>query len=255
MAGVVEGRVAIVTGGASGLGAATAKLLAQEGAKVLVTDVQQALGVETVEAIEQSGGTAKFLRHDARVEADWVEAFVLATATWSTPSLLFNNAGVRPPTRKLEEWTVDEWNDHMAVNSTGVFLGLKHAILAMKETGGSIVNTSSIYGIVGAGLVGAYSAAKGAVRTLTKAAAVECCSLGYDIRINSVHPGFIETPMQQAVVEEMGERAERHMIRATPMRRTGKPQDIAEGVLYLLSDRSRYVTGTELVIDGGMTAA
>lgn len=254
MSAEVEGRVAIVTGGASGIGAATAELLAQHGASVLITDVQADLGEQTVAAIKGAGGTARFMSHDVREESQWAQAFAVATEAWGTPSILFNNAGVRPPTRKLEEWSVDQWESHMAVNSTGVFLGLKHGILAMKTSGGAIVNTSSIYGIVGASFVGAYSAAKGAVRTLTKAAASEVCALGYDIRINSIHPGFIETPMQQAVVEELGERVERHIHRVTPMGRTGKALDIAEGVLYLVSERSRFVTGTELVIDGGMTA-
>lgn len=254
MSGQVNGRVGIVTGGASGLGAATARLLAREGAKVLITDVQEELGQTLAASISDDGGAAQFIRHDVSCEADWEAAFERAVDVWGGVSMLFNNAGVRPETRKLEDWTVEQWEGHMSVNSTGVFLGLKHGIRAMKADGGSIVNTSSIYGIVGASMVGAYSAAKGAVRTLTKAAASECCLLGYDIRINSVHPGFIETPMQKSVVEEMGEAAERHMYRVTPMRRTGKPQDIAEGVLYLLSDRSAYVTGSELVIDGGMTA-
>ena len=254
MTGDVQGRTGIVTGGASGLGAATARLLAGEGAKVLITDVQAALGEAVAASINEAGGTAQFIRHDVAAEADWEHVFAKAMSDWGTVSMLFNNAGVRPETRKLEDWTVEAWEAHMAVNATGVFLGLKHAIRAMKASGGAIVNTSSIYGIVGASMVGAYSAAKGAVRTLTKAAAAECCSLGYDIRINSVHPGFIETPMQKSVVEEMGERVERHITRVTPMRRTGKPRDIAEGVLYLLSDRSAYVTGSELVIDGGMTA-
>jgi len=254
MAGQVEGRVGIVTGGASGLGAATAKLLAAEGARVLLTDIQEALGEKIASVINDAGGTAAFVSHDVAKEADWERVFAHAQDVWGSPSMLFNNAGVSPLTQKIEDWTVENWENHMAVNSTGVFLGLKHGIRAMKVGGGSIVNTSSIYGIVGASMVGAYSAAKGAVRTLTKAVAVECCALGYDIRVNSVHPGFIETPMQQAVVEELGERVERHITRVTPMRRIGKPRDIAEGVLYLLSDRSGYVTGSELVIDGGVTA-
>jgi 3(or 17)beta-hydroxysteroid dehydrogenase len=250
----VQGRVAIVTGGASGIGAASAALLAAEGACVLIADMQAELGEKVVAEICAAGGQAAFAHHDVRREADWERSFEQARSAWGQPSILFNNAGVSPPSRKLEQWTPQEWDAHMSVNSTGVFLGIKHAILAMKKTGGAIVNTSSIYGIVGASFIGAYSASKGAVRTLTKAAAAECCSLGYDIRINSIHPGFIDTPMKDAVVADLGERAERHILKVTPMRRTGKPEDIASGVLYLVSDRSAFVTGTELVIDGGMLA-
>lgn len=254
MLGRVVGRTAIVTGGASGLGAATARLLAREGAHVLVTDVQQVLGEAVVKEIVDAGGEAVFAHHDVVDEAAWETVFAEAAARYRTASILFNNAGVRPRTTRLEDLALEDWEAHLRVNLSGVFLGVKHAIKAMKRNGGAIVNTSSIYGIVGAHMVGAYAAAKGGVRTLTKAAAAECCALGYNIRINSVHPGFIETPMQHSVIEEYGERAEQHMRRVTPMSRVGEPIDIAEAVLYLVAESGKYVTGSELVVDGGMTA-
>ncbi|MEM7254741.1 MAG: glucose 1-dehydrogenase [Pseudomonadota bacterium] len=252
--GRVDGAVAIVTGGASGLGAATAKRLADEGARVLVTDVQAMAGNDVVANITDAGGDAAFFQHDVGEESAWEEAFGTASDRFGTPTILFNNAGVRPRTTRLEDLPLDEWEAHLRINLGGVFLGIKHGIRAMKAGGGAIVNTSSIYGIVGANMVGAYAAAKGGVRTLTKSAAAECCALGYDIRVNSVHPGFIETPMQQSVVEEYGERAVTHIRRVTPMKRIGEPNDIAEAVLYLVAESGKYVTGSELVVDGGMTA-
>ncbi|PJK31600.1 glucose 1-dehydrogenase [Minwuia thermotolerans] len=248
--GRVEGRVAIVTGGASGLGAATAKLLSEEGAKVLVTDIQEDKGREVAKAC---GGV--FLRHDTADEDQWIAAFGKAAADLGTVSILFNNAGVRPKTAPLEDIALDEWKAHMAVNIDGVFLGIKHGIRAMKTEGGSIVSTSSIYGIVGASMIGAYSASKGGVRTLTKAAAMECAHLGYPIRVNSIHPGFIETGMLDSVKAEFGAgMIEKRMIGDTPMKRIGEARDIAEGVLYLVADSGKFVTGIELPIDGGYLA-
>lgn len=248
--GRVEGRVAIVTGGASGLGAATAKLLAEEGAKVLVTDIQEDLGRQVA---ADCGGV--FMRHDTAVEDDWVQAFQKATAELGDVSILFNNAGVRPKTVPLEDTTLEDWQAHMAINMDGVFLGIKHAIRAMKEKGGAIVSTSSIYGIAGAAMIGAYSASKGGVRTLTKAAAIECSYLKYPIRINSIHPGFIETAMLQSTKQEFGaSMIEKRMIGDTPMKRIGEAHDIAEGVLYLVADSGKFVTGIELPVDGGYLA-
>jgi NAD(P)-dependent dehydrogenase (short-subunit alcohol dehydrogenase family) len=248
--GRVEGRTAIVTGGASGLGAATARLLAEEGARVLVTDIQEEAGRQVA---SDCGGV--FLRHDTAVEDDWVQAFQTARSELGPVSILFNNAGVRPKTVPLEETTLDDWKAHMAVNIDGVFLGIKHAIRAMKEDGGAIVSTSSIYGIVGAAMIGAYSASKGGVRTLTKAAAMECTHLGYPIRVNSIHPGFIETGMLESVKQEFGaSMIEKRMIGDTPMKRIGEARDIAEGVLYLVADSGKFITGIELPIDGGYMA-
>ncbi len=252
--GRVADRVAIVTGGSSGLGRATAELLAAEGASVLLTDVAVEAGQAVAEGINAAGGRAAFLAHDVAVEAQWEAAFARA-AEFGSVSILFNNAGVRPKTVPLEDIDLADWQAHMAVNIDGVFLGIKHAIRAMKQSGGAIVSTSSIYGIAGAAMIGAYSASKGGVRTLTKAAAMECASLGYPIRINSVHPGFIETGMLNSTMEEFGEAVmKKRMTRSTPMRRIGEPRDIAEAVLYLVADSGKYVTGIELPVDGGFLA-
>lgn len=252
--GRVAGKVAIVTGGSSGIGRATAELLATEGAAVLVTDVAVETGQAVVEGINAAGGKAAFLRHDVADEAQWEAAFARA-AEFGPVSILFNNAGVRPKTVPLEDVTLGDWQAHMAVNMDGVFLGIKHGIRAMKQSGGCIVSTSSIYGIAGAAMIGAYSASKGGVRTLTKAAAIECTSLRYPIRVNSVHPGFIETGMLDTVVEEFGESfIKKRMVSATPLGRIGEARDIAEGVLYLVADSGKFVTGVELPIDGGFLA-
>lgn len=253
--GRVEGKVAIVTGGASGIGRATAELLAEEGAAVMLTDVQEAEGEAVARGIREAGGRAAFMLHDVAEEAQWLAVFAAAQSAFGGVHILFNNAGVRPKTVALEETELDDWRRDMAVNIDGVFLGIKHAIRAMKQNGGAIVSTSSVYGIVGASMLGAYSASKGAVRTLTKAAAMECCHLGYPIRVNSVHPGFIETGMLKSVVAEFGESfVKKRMIGDTPMRRIGEPRDIAEAVLYLVADSGKFVTGVELPVDGGYVA-
>lgn len=252
--GRVADRVAIVTGGSSGLGRATAELLAAEGAAVLVTDVAVDTGQAVADGINKAGGKAAFLSHDVVDEAQWEAAFARA-AEFGTVSILFNNAGVRPKTVPLEDIDLADWQAHMAVNIDGAFLGIKHGIRAMKQHGGAIVSTSSIYGIAGAAMIGAYSASKGGVRTLSKAAAVECASLGYPIRVNSVHPGFIDTGMLDSTLQEFGEEvAKKRMIRATPLRRIGEARDIAEAVLYLVADSGKYVTGIELPVDGGFLA-
>lgn len=252
--GRVADRVAVVTGASSGLGRATAELLAAEGAAVLLTDVAVEAGQAAANGINKAGGKAAFLAHDVAVEAQWEAAFARA-AEFGQVSILFNNAGVRPKTVPLEDIDLADWQAHMAVNMDGAFLGIKHGIRAMKQHGGAIVSTSSIYGIVGAAMVGGYSASKGGLRTLTKAAAVECASLGYQIRVNSVHPGFIDTGMLDSTLQEFGEEvAKKRMTRATPLRRIGEARDIAEAVLYLVSDSGKYVTGIELPVDGGFLA-
>ena len=253
--GRVQDKVAIITGGASGIGEGTVRLMAQEGAKVVIADVQADLGQALAEELNGTGAQVLFVALDVADEDAWMTAMETVQRHFGTPSILFNNAGILPPHMGLENLALADWRRVMSVNIDGVFLGIKHGIRAMKREGGSIINTSSIYGIVSAPYTGPYTAAKGAVRTLSKSAALECAMLGYPIRVNSVHPGFIETAMSLRVAESIDkEKRDRRMRRITPLKHRGEPADIAYGVLYLASDEAKYVTGTELVIDGGMTA-
>lgn len=262
--GRVDGKVAIVTGGASGIGAASARVLAREGAAVVLTDVNAEEGERAAEEIRAAGGTADFLRHDVGEEAEWEAVIAHTLDAHGTLDVLVNNAGIAGGWQ-LTDYTLERWRDIMRVNLDGVFLGVKHAILAMRKSGGgSIINISSIDGIMGAPLRVPYCASKGGVRLLTKAAAIECAQLGDAIRINSVHPGPIATNIFAAAFERsdpglvdafggmsgVGE----YYIRNTPQGRFGAPEEIANGVLFLASDDASYITGAELVIDGGWTA-
>jgi len=251
----VKGKVAMVTGAASGLGKATALLLAKEGAKVVVTDINEADGKEVVKEIKRESGEAIFVKHDVTSESDWKKAIEKAITEFGKLDVLVNNAGVML-IKEVEKMSLEEWRWLMSVNLDGVFLGTKHAIEAMKKTGGgSIVNMSSAAGIVGTiDNTSAYCASKGAVRLFTKAAALECSRAGrdYHIRINSVHPGVIETPMTAPMLKEAG--LGKNMEQVHPIGFLGKPIDVAYAVLYLASDESRLSTGSELVVDGGWTA-
>ncbi len=251
----VRGKVAIVTGGASGIGRACAMLLAREGASVVITDVDDGAG-ERAARETQAYGDAMFVRHDVAREADWRAALDATIARHGRLDVLVNNAGIGTP-GSIEATTLQAWQAMMSVNSDGVFLGCKHAIEVMKRSGGgSIVNLSSILGIIGDGGAIAYSASKGAVRLLTKSAALYCAHRGYGIRVNSVHPGFIWTPMVEGLVNNARDpaRAKERLEHVQPLGRMGKPEDVAYAVLYLASDESSFVTGAELVIDGGVTA-
>jgi 3(or 17)beta-hydroxysteroid dehydrogenase len=250
----VKGKVAIITGGGSGLGRADALLLAKERAKVVVTDIDQTKGKKVVEEIRNEGGEAIFIRHDVTSERDWSEVIEKTLAEFGKLDILVNNAGVAL-FKKIEDTSLEEWRRVMSINLDGVFLGTKYAIGAMKKSGGgSIVNMSSIGGIIGPPDGSAYSASKGAVRLFTKVAAIECSKAGYNynIRVNSVHPGVIETPMTEAALKDAPMR--KRMEDWHPIGRFGKPEDVAYGVLYLASEESSFVTGAELVIDGGCTA-
>jgi NAD(P)-dependent dehydrogenase (short-subunit alcohol dehydrogenase family) len=253
----LEGRVALVTGAARGLGAAAAKALAAEGAKVVVTDVSD--GAETAAAV---GGA--YVKHDVTSESDWIAAIKFAQEKFGGLDILVNNAGIfwlKP----IAMETLESFRRMQQVNVEGVFLGLKHAIPAIAERGaqwdggGAIVNLSSVAGLVGSPLTLAYNASKGAVRLMTKAAAMECAQAGMKLRVNSVHPGIIDTPMMAEAAEKMAAAggandlrqrfAERH-----PMGRLGRDIDIANAVVFLASDKAAFMTGAELVVDGGMTA-
>lgn len=253
MAGRVEGKVALVTGGGSGIGRATGLTLAREGATVIVTDYREATAQETAAMIAEAGGKALAMAHDVTDEAQWKAVFASLRATEKRLDIVFNNAGVSNNGRMLADTSLEDWRFVNAANVEGVFLGTKYGIEMMAETGGgSIINVSSIYGKVGAVGSVAYNASKGAVCLLTKGAALECGKDRNGVRVNSVHPGFIETGM---TAERFKDNAVRDwMINRTPIGRSGVAQDIANGVLFLASDESSFITGAELVIDGGFTA-
>lgn len=246
----VEGKVALVSGGARGIGAATSKLLAQEGAAVVLADVLEAEGRAMEAEIAEAGGRATFMLLDVTDEENWQRVIDATVATYGRLDVVVNNAGISGRTN-VEETQGETWDRVMDVNGKGVFLGTKLAIPELRKVGGgSIINISSIYGIIGSETSAAYHASKGAVRIFTKAAAIQYASEG--IRVNSVHPGFVDSPMtaaSHALPEVHNLRIER-----TPLGRMGTPEDIAAGILYLASDESSFVTGSELVIDGGMTA-
>ncbi len=248
----LEGKVAIVSGGASGIGEATSRLFADEGAHVVIADVNDELGTALESDITNGGGEAVYQRLDVTEEARWEAVVAETVARFGRLDVVVNSAGISAPGRPpAEEQTSDGWDAVMAVNAKGVFLGTKHAIPEMRRSGGgSIINISSIYGNVGSRGGTAYHASKGAVRTFTKAAAIQYAD--EKIRVNSVHPGFVDTPMTLGLHSQPGVRDER--VGKTPLGRMGVPGDIAYGILYLASDESSFVTGSELVIDGGMTA-
>jgi 3(or 17)beta-hydroxysteroid dehydrogenase len=251
----VKGKVALVTGAALGLGRAAALMLAREGANLVATDLKKAEGRQLVHEIESFGGKATFVRHDVASEADWKAAIDTAHRVYGGLDILVNNAGVAL-SASVEDTTLEQWRWLMSINLDGVFLGTQLAIAAMKDKGGSIINLSSIEGLVGDPNLAAYNASKGAVRLLTKSAALHCAKAGYRIRVNSVHPGYIWTPMVEAYLADQPDPAAAKVaIEALhPVGHLGEPEDIAYGVLYLASDESKFVTGAELVIDGGYTA-
>jgi NAD(P)-dependent dehydrogenase (short-subunit alcohol dehydrogenase family) len=246
----LEGRVALVTGAASGIGRATAERLAVEGAVVAVTDVQDEAGEEAASAIRTDGGNALYVHLDVTDEAGWRRAVEQTLAEHDRLDILVNNAGLGD-LATIEETTLAEWERTIAIDQTGVFLGMKTCAEALKESGhGSVINISSIFGTSGGfGTSPAYHAAKGAVRTLTKNAALHWAAEG--VRVNSVHPGFIRTPiLDQAKGTEVWDA----MTASTPMGRLGEPEEIAAAVAYLASDDASFVTGLELYVDGGYIA-
>jgi len=246
--GRLDGKVALISGGSKGQGAAEAKLFAQEGAKVVLADILDDEGKKVEAEINETGGEAMYLHLDVTSEADWAAAVRAAVDSYGKLDILVNNAGIL--LRKgVEETSAEEWDRIQDVNSKGVFLGVKAAIPAMREAGGgSIVNISSIAGLRGSTST-AYGASKGLVRLLTKSTAVQYGPEG--IRCNSVHPGIIETDMTEEMLDSVGRE---QWLARTPLRIIANAHDVALGVLYLASDESRYVTGSELVIDGGITA-
>ena len=250
MAGRLEGKVVLISGGASGIGEAHAHAFAAEGAKVLIGDIQEKMGKDVADAIgiTNSGGQAAFTNLDVSSEASWNDAVKKAVNLYGKLTTLVNNAGIGMMGGVTTE-SQESWDKTIAVNQKGVWYGMKTAIPEMlKAGGGAIVNISSVYGIIGSPGMLSYHASKGAVRLMSKAAALEYATKG--IRINSVHPGIIATPLAKTLPKE----AIDDIFSKTPMGRFGKPVEIANGSLFLCSDEASFITGAELVIDGGWTA-
>ena len=247
----LEGKVALISGGARGQGAAEAKLFAAEGAKVVFGDILDDAGKQVEAQIHEAGGEALYVHLDVTSAEDWASAVGTAVSRYGKLDILVNNAGISIR-KKVEDTTEDDWDRVMAINAKGVFLGTKQAIPAMRSSGGgSIVNISSTAGLVGSPYSGAsYAASKGAVRLFTKSTAIQYAK--EDIRCNSVHPGLLETPMTEDILADTAHREER--TQRIPLGRIGTAADVAYGVLYLASDEASFITGSELVIDGGTTA-
>ena len=257
MTGRLQGKIALVTGGGAGLGAATSKRFAEEGAVVIVTDIKGEDAERVAAEINAAGGQAESRVQDVTDEALWDSVVDDIVAKHGALHVLVNNAGIAIP-GNVEEATAADWRTTQEVNGESVFFGTRGAIKVMKECGGSIINISSIEGIVGEANVPAYNYSKGGVRIFTKSTALHCAREGYPIRVNSVHPGFILTAMvedgigsmPQEVQDEMQARLQREIPLGGAM---GEPLDIANGCLFLASEESKYITGSELVIDGGYT--
>lgn len=249
--GRLDGKIALVTGGGLGIGRATAVLLAAEGADVAVTDIDEEAGQETVARIVESGGEAAFFPHDVTSEGDWERVVSSTQDTFGVVDVLVNNAGIYH-IEPMADMSVEDWKRLMDVNVTGVFLGMKHCTPPMEEKGqGSVINLSSVAGLVGLSGHTCYGASKGAVRTVTKDAAMELASSG--VRVNSVHPAYIDTQMADYGAEIQGATKE-ELDAMHPIGHMGEPDDVAYAVVYLASDESKFMTGSELVIDGGFTA-
>jgi NAD(P)-dependent dehydrogenase (short-subunit alcohol dehydrogenase family) len=250
----LKGKVALVTGGASGIGRGAAEALAREGASVVLTDVQ-ARGEEVAEGIRKARGAARFQEHDVTSERDWNSVVSLLEKEFGRLDILVNNAGIAVA-GMVTELSLEDFRRQMAVNVDSVFLGTKAALPLMRTgKGGSIINISSVAGLRGAARLSAYCASKGAVRLFTKAVALECAAMRDGVRVNSVHPGIIDTPIWGQVVPGSNEPRDLDAMTAlrVPLGVTGKPSDIADAIVFLASDESRYITGAELVVDGGMT--
>ena len=249
MAGRVEGKIAFVTGGGSGMGREHARLMAEEGASIIVTDVNEAGGRETVSMINSKGGQALFINFDVASEAAWQAAVNQAISTFGRVDILVNNAGIFMM-KMIQDTTGPELDRMLNINVKGVFYGCKHILPAMQKAGGgSIINISSIYGVIGAPAASAYQASKGAVRILTKSVAVEYAP--FNIRANSIHPGVIRTPMTQDFLTD--DRTERAFLGTTILRRPAEPREVSYPVLFLASSEASYITGAEIVVDGGYT--
>jgi 3(or 17)beta-hydroxysteroid dehydrogenase len=265
--GRVSNKVAFVTGAAAGIGRAGALALAREGAAVMVTDIDERGARVVADEVRSIGGEALACRHDVGEEADWAAAIAATLAEWGRLDVVVNNAGLGT-NRPLLETSLDDWHALLRVNLDGVFLGTRMGVEAMRHlesrpraATGSVINISSILGLVGMPDTAAYSASKGAVRLFTKTVALECAANGWRVRANSIHPGFILTPLVESAMITLAERAGTDVAAQTqtiaalhPLNRMGQAEEIASGIVYLASDESAFMTGAELVIDGGYTA-
>jgi len=245
--GRLYGKVAVITGASSGQGAVEAKLFAKEGARVVITGRREEPLHQLLEEIKEEGGDAISIKHDITSEAGWKKVVQKTVEVYGALNILVNNAGIFMA-GNAEETTLEDWNKVMETNATGAFLGVKYVIPEMKKAGGgSIINISSVSGIIGFGAA-AYNSSKGAIRTLTKNVAADYAK--ENIRVNSIHPGVIDTPMTEKMLNDPETRA--NLEAMTPLPHLGKPEDVAYGALYLASEESSFVTGAELVIDGGL---
>lgn len=260
MAGRVEGKIALMTGGASGLAKATAEMFVAEGGRVMIADIDEAGGRRVAESL---GDAAAFQKLDVTSEDDWIAGFAAVKERFGGVHVLLNSAGIGW-TQPVTEISLEDWRRVHAIDLDGVFLGCKHGVPAIAETiqagvggsaKGSIVNISSIAGNIAGHNMAAYNSAKAAVRHLSKSVALHCCRQGYEIRCNSVHPTFVDTPILDKHRERFGaEEAMRKLARQVPIGRVGEPKEVAYAILFLASDESSYTTGSELLVDGGISA-
>lgn len=252
--GRFSGKVVLITGAAKGLGFATAKRFAEEGAKVAITDRDVEGGKA---AAAELGGNAVFLEQDVADEGSWAQVFDAVSKQFGSVDIVVNNAGIGH-FETIETMSYDRWLKTIDVNLNGVFLGTKIAVERLKPRGGAIVNVASIEGLIGDPALPAYNASKGAVRIFTKSTAILCARSGYNIRVNSVCPGFVETKLVSdaltALGDEAADAAATGTIARIPMGRFGRPEEIAAAIAFLASDDASYMTGSDLVVDGGFTA-
>ena len=255
----VADKIALVSGAASGLGAAISRLLAQEGATVVLADIDDAAGKRVLRDIKANGGRGLYVHLDVANEDHWVSAMSVVKKRFGRLNIAVNCAGTNIARSFPTDTTLADWRALMSVNLDGVFLGTKHAVAAMRgsdPTNGSIINISSILGLVGLADIAAYNASKGGVRLYSKSVALSCAETRLNVRVNTVHPGFIDTPLLRKAMARFEDPKEANRVydALQPVGHLGTPEDIAFGVLYLASDESKFVTGAELVIDGGYTA-
>lgn len=253
--GRLEGKVALVTGSATGIGEAVCRRFAEEGAAVIVTDRDTDGAIAVADSIVMSGGRAEAINLDVTDVERWSVVMDTVIASYQAVDILVNNAGIGIM-GSIEDCTLQDWRQTQAVNGEGVFLGAKMAVERMKLHGGSIINISSVQGMVGDANAPAYNYSKGGVRVLTKSVALHCAALGYSIRVNSVHPGYIGTRMVEEGLGALGDEGANvraGLLAGIPMGKFGEPSDVADGCLFLASAESKYMTGSELVIDGGYT--